>query len=160
MKHQLPTIHSSLTEEDWQDLRRSRFTASEIHKLMGTPKTKSEFLSETAKSFVFEKAAEYLTGNRTEIYGRALDWGKEHEKEAFHTSSNKPMTFIPTTERRPTPSSLMVFGVVTLPMHLVTSSLKSNVLLIQATTCKTSSSKTTSNSSPNGRSIIGRCRWE
>ncbi len=84
MKHQLPTIHSSLTEEDWQDLRRSRFTASEIHKLMGTPKTKSEFLSETAKSFVFEKAAEYLTGNRTEIYGRALDWGKEHEKEAFH----------------------------------------------------------------------------
>jgi len=51
---------------------------------MGTPKTKSEFLSETAKSFVFEKAAEYLTGNRTEIYGRALDWGKEHEKEAFH----------------------------------------------------------------------------
>ncbi len=30
------------------------------------------------------KAAEYLTGNRTEIYGRALDWGKEHEKEAFH----------------------------------------------------------------------------
>ena len=84
MKHQLPTIHSSLTEEDWQDLRRSRFTASEIHKLMGTPKSKSEFLSETAKSFVFEKAAEYLTGNRTEIYGRALDWGKEHEKEAFH----------------------------------------------------------------------------
>lgn len=79
----LPTIHSSLSEDAWQDLRRSRFTASEIHKLMGTPKSKSEYLSETAKSFVFEKAAEYLTGHRTEIYGRALDWGKDHEKEAF-----------------------------------------------------------------------------
>lgn len=78
-----PIIHSSLSEDAWQDLRRSRFTASELHKLMGTPKSKSEYLSETAKSFVFEKAAEYLTGQRTEIYGRALDWGKDHEKEAF-----------------------------------------------------------------------------
>ena len=77
-------IHTELSEDAWQDLRRSRFTASEIHKLMGTPKSKSEFLSETAKTFVFEKAAEYLTGQRTEIYGRALDWGKEYEKEAFH----------------------------------------------------------------------------
>ena len=83
MKHQLPTIHADLNEDAWQDLRRSRFTASELHKLMGTPKSKSEYLSETAKSFVFEKAAEYMTGQRTEIYGRALDWGKEHEKEAF-----------------------------------------------------------------------------
>lgn len=84
MKFELPSIHTNLNEEDWLNLRSSRFTASEIHKLMGTPKSKSEFLSETAKSFIFEKAAEYLTGHKTEIYGRALDWGKEHEKEAFH----------------------------------------------------------------------------
>jgi hypothetical protein len=42
---------------------------------------------------VFEKAAEYLTGNRTEIYGRALDWGKEHEKEAFHYFSQQTDEF-------------------------------------------------------------------
>ena len=84
MKLQLPTIHTNLTEDDWHQLRSSRFTASEIHKLMGTPKNKSEYLSETAKTFIFEKAAEYLTGQKAEMYGRALDWGKEHEKEAFH----------------------------------------------------------------------------
>ena len=84
MKFELPSIHTNLNEEDWLNLRSSRFTASEIHKLMGTPKSKVESLSETAKSFIFEKAAEYLTGHKTEIYGRALDWGREHEKEAFH----------------------------------------------------------------------------
>lgn len=77
------SIHTNLSEDDWQDLRKSRFTASEIHKLMGTPKSKSEYLTETAKSFIFEKAAEYLTGQKSEMYGRALDWGKDHEKEAF-----------------------------------------------------------------------------
>lgn len=76
MKHQLPTIHANLNEEDWQDLRRSRFTASEIHKLMGTPKNKSEYLSETAKTFIFEKAAEYLTGQKSEMYGREI--GRAH----------------------------------------------------------------------------------
>ena len=82
MNNTHPVIHTSLNEEDWQQLRSSRFTASEIHKLMGTPKNKSEYLTETAKSFVFEKAAEYLTGAKSEIYGRALDWGKavEHLK--------------------------------------------------------------------------------
>jgi hypothetical protein len=93
MNNTHPVIHTSLNEEDWQRLRSSRFTASEIHKLMGTPKNKSEFLSETAKSFVFEKAAEYLTGAKSEIYGRALDWGKEHEKEAFHYFSQQTDEF-------------------------------------------------------------------
>ena len=93
MNNTHPVIHTSLNEEDWQRLRSSRFTASEIHKLMGTPKNKSEFLSETAKSFVFEKAAEYLTGAKSEIYGRALDWGKEHEKEAFHYFSQQTDDF-------------------------------------------------------------------
>jgi putative phage-type endonuclease len=93
MKLQLPTIHTNLTEDDWHQLRSSRFTASEIHKLMGTPKNKSEYLSETAKTFIFEKAAEYLTGQKAEMYGRALDWGKEHEKEAFEYFSQQTDDF-------------------------------------------------------------------
>jgi hypothetical protein len=93
MKLQLPTIHTNLTEDDWHQLRSSRFTASEIHKLMGTPKNKSEYLSETAKTFIFEKAAEYLTGQKAEMYGRALDWGKEHEKEAFEYFANQSEDF-------------------------------------------------------------------
>ena len=70
-------------EEKWQEARKSRFTASEIYKLMGSPKNKSEYLSETAKTFVFEKAAEILTGQKKQIYGDALQWGKDHEKTAF-----------------------------------------------------------------------------
>lgn len=70
-------------QEQWQSLRKGRFTASEIHKLMGTPKNKSEYLSETAKSFVFDKASELLTGITKPIYGEALNWGIENEKEAF-----------------------------------------------------------------------------
>ena len=70
-------------EDKWQEARQSRFTASEIHKLMGNPRNKSENLSETAKSFVYEKAAEILTGQRKQLFGDALTWGTEHEKEAF-----------------------------------------------------------------------------
>jgi hypothetical protein len=50
---------------------------------MGTPRNKSEYLSETAKSFVYEKASELLTGIRKPIWGEALTWGTENEKEAF-----------------------------------------------------------------------------
>ena len=36
-------------ESEWLSVREGKFTASEIHKLMGTPRNKSEYLSETAK---------------------------------------------------------------------------------------------------------------
>ena len=70
-------------ESKWLAIREGKFTASEIHKLMGTPRNKSEYLSETAKSFVYDKASELLTGIRTPIWGEALTWGTENEKEAF-----------------------------------------------------------------------------
>ena len=72
-----------MTQLEWEAQRIGKFTASEIHKLMGTPRKKGETLSETAKSFVIEKAAEILTGQKRPIYGAALDWGVEHEQEAF-----------------------------------------------------------------------------
>ncbi|UCD88754.1 MAG: YqaJ viral recombinase family protein [Desulfobacterales bacterium] len=66
-----------------------KFTASEIYKLMGTPKKKGELLTETAKSFVIEKAAEILTGQKKPAWGAALDWGLEHEQEAFIHFNNQ-----------------------------------------------------------------------
>ena len=72
-----------MTQLEWEAQRIGKFTASEIHRLMGTPRKKGEVLSETAKSFVIEKAAEILTGQKRPIYGAALDWGVEHEQEAF-----------------------------------------------------------------------------
>jgi hypothetical protein len=83
MKHESSIIHNSLSEDTWQELRKKRFTASQIYKLMGTPRNKSEVLSETAKTFIYEKSAEILTNQRAEIYGRALDWGNEHERQAY-----------------------------------------------------------------------------
>ena len=68
---------------EWEAQRMGKFTASEIYRLMGTPRKKGEILSETAKSFVIEKVAEILTGQKRPIYGAALDWGVEHEQEAF-----------------------------------------------------------------------------
>lgn len=70
-------------ESKWLSIREGKFTASEIHKLMGTPRNKSEYLSDTAKTFVYEKASELLTGIRKPIWGEALTWGTENEKEAF-----------------------------------------------------------------------------
>lgn len=70
-------------ESKWLAIREGKFTASEIHKLMGTPRNKSEYLSDTAKSFVYDKASELLTGIRKPIWGEALTWGTENEKEAF-----------------------------------------------------------------------------
>lgn len=72
-----------MTQIEWEAKRIGKFTASEIHRLMGNHRKKGEVLSETAKSFVIEKAAEILTGQKRPIYGAALDWGVEHEQEAF-----------------------------------------------------------------------------
>ena len=68
--------------ERWQEARLSRFTASEIHKLMGSSRNGNS-LSKTAETFVYEKAAEILTGQKKQIFGQALDWGVEHESYAF-----------------------------------------------------------------------------
>jgi hypothetical protein len=82
-------ISTNLTEEAWLQLRQSRFTGSEIYKLMGKPRNKSEYLSETAKSYVYEKAGVILTGIQPEIFGRALEWGKTYERQAFDTFTSQ-----------------------------------------------------------------------
>ena len=70
------------TQEEWLEVRANRFTASVIHKLMGNPRN-GGLLSKTAETFVYEKAAEILTGHSKPIFGEALDWGIENESLAF-----------------------------------------------------------------------------
>ena len=74
------------SEDQWQQARMNRFTASVIHKLMGNSRN-GGLLSQTATTFVYEKAAEILTGISKPIYGDALTWGIEHEAEAFQMFS-------------------------------------------------------------------------
>ena len=69
-------------EEQWLQARTNRFTASVIHKIMGGSRSGAP-LSKTAETFVYEKAAEVLTGITKPIYGDALDWGKQYESQAF-----------------------------------------------------------------------------
>lgn len=73
-------------EDQWQQARMNRFTASVIHKLMGNSRN-GGLLSQTATTFVYEKAAEILTGISKPIYGDALTWGIDHEAEAFQMFS-------------------------------------------------------------------------
>ena len=70
-------------EDQWQQARTNRFTASVVHKLMGSSRT-GGLLSKSAETFVYEKAAELLTGQVKPIYGDALEWGKQYESHAFH----------------------------------------------------------------------------
>lgn len=74
------------SEEQWLQARLNRFTASVIHKLMGNSRS-GGLLSKTAESFVYEKAAEVLTGQSKPIYGDALQWGKDYEAAAFQEFS-------------------------------------------------------------------------
>jgi len=75
------------SEQEWLNARQMRFTASEIHKLMGKSRSGSP-LSKTAETFVYEKAAEMMTGLQKETFGAALDWGKEYEPVAFDRFKN------------------------------------------------------------------------
>ena len=79
-------ITITTNETNWQQARMNRFTASVIHKLMGSSRS-GGLLSQTAITFVYEKAAEILTGISKPIYGDALTWGIEHEAEAFQMFS-------------------------------------------------------------------------
>lgn len=63
--------------------RAGNFTASNIHKLLTSPRKKGEALSETAKGYILEVLAEFLTGaNGVEINAKALEWGKIYEPSA------------------------------------------------------------------------------
>ena len=66
--------------EQWMEFRKGKFTGSEIWKLMVEPKLKSETLSETAKTYIYEKVvSEYSAVEPPEIKTPATEWGIEHE---------------------------------------------------------------------------------
>lgn len=66
-------------EEKQKQMRLGRFTGSEIYKLMG-----AKGMGKTGETYVFEKAAEFLTGVpiKPEFQAASTQWGLDHEKEA------------------------------------------------------------------------------
>lgn len=66
--------------EEWFKQRLGLFTSSEIYKLMGTPRSKSEVFTDTAKTYIMQKVAERLTGVRDETpTTKAMQWGIDNE---------------------------------------------------------------------------------
>lgn len=64
--------------------RLGMFTASGIHALMSSGKKKDVLFGQTAMTYINEKIAEIITGERKQdARSASLDWGNEHEKDAF-----------------------------------------------------------------------------
>src|SRR5688572_26182164 len=74
--------------DEWDEVRRGRFTSSEMYKLLTPPKTKAAQeagkLSETALTYINVKVAETITGQKKQdSYAFPLVYGKQTEPEAI-----------------------------------------------------------------------------
>lgn len=68
----------------WLADRIGWFTASEIHKLMKTGRSKDKYFGDTALSYINEKIAECITGERkADFEMAAMAWGRQYEKDAI-----------------------------------------------------------------------------
>lgn len=81
---------------DWHRARLGNWTGSEIHKLMGKGRSKTEKFSETAKSYIIKVLSERMLSaevveddelfglylNQVTPWSKAMEWGIEHEDEA------------------------------------------------------------------------------
>lgn len=64
--------------QEWFELRRGKFTSSNIHKLLG-----KSINTEVAKTYILTKLSERLGVQYEEASAKSLDWGNENESLAF-----------------------------------------------------------------------------
>lgn len=81
-------------EGEWMQKRAGSFTSSQIGKLFTSPKTKlakdNGELSETAKTYIMEKAAELMTGTIRNSYTTPeMQWGIDNEAAAIEAIRDK-----------------------------------------------------------------------
>lgn len=68
----------------WEQQRLGKFTASEIHKLMKTGRSKEKYFGDGATTYIKTKVAEIITGERTpDVSSNAIEYGRSLEPEAF-----------------------------------------------------------------------------
>jgi hypothetical protein len=79
---------------EWEAARLGKFTASQIHVLMGTGKTKAEYFSVGAMTYILEVAGELITGEKADDFGgnSATEWG--HANEALAVRAFEAETFM------------------------------------------------------------------
>lgn len=103
---EISAIISEQGSDGWNLARVGRFTASEMYKLMTSPKSKEDKaagkLSEGAMTYVQIKVAEVLTGQpKSESYAYPLVYGKDMEPQAIEYFVKKtgftyePANFVP-----------------------------------------------------------------
>jgi hypothetical protein len=70
--------------DEWLNIRKGKFTGSEIWKLMTEPRSKSELFSETAKTYILEKIAEEnsIDSHDNGFTTMAMQWGIDNEPVA------------------------------------------------------------------------------
>lgn len=85
--------------EEWLQLRKGKFTGSEIWKLLVEPRNKTELFSDTTKSYIFEKIAEEVSTESPERFvTTAMQWGNDFEslaKKWYSKLSGNIITEIP-----------------------------------------------------------------
>lgn len=68
----------------WEQQRLGKFTSSEIHKLMQSGRSKSDYFGKGAMTYIKSKVAELITGERTpDVSSNAIEYGRSLEPEAF-----------------------------------------------------------------------------
>ena len=87
--------------QEWIQARLGKFTGSGISDLLVQPK-KGEAISQTRHTYLLKKIGEIDTGMPSEeVFGKALDWGKEHEPlarkwyERYSGLPVEPCDFVP-----------------------------------------------------------------
>lgn len=69
--------------KSWFEIRSGKFTASEVHKLMGkTFGTDLSKWTQTAQTYILEKVSEHFAEPQKEMTSYACQWGIEHEEIA------------------------------------------------------------------------------
>lgn len=76
-----------MNHNEWTETRKGRFTASEIWKLFTEPRSKADKeagkFSQTAESYILEKAVELATGYRPKFTSKEMEHGIINEAEGF-----------------------------------------------------------------------------
>lgn len=76
-------------KEDWDKFRKGLFTASEVYKLMTSPKKRGEVLSEGAKTYIEERTALLFAPEEPDFYNSSMEHGNETEPQAVMAIAEK-----------------------------------------------------------------------
>lgn len=76
-------------KDAWRELRKGYFTASQVHRILAEPKTKTDLLSQGAMTYVEERVAELLAPPEPDYYNSQMEHGNETEPQAVISFANK-----------------------------------------------------------------------